>query len=108
MVNYPHELIYNAVVPVDSTRDANGHWVQTSPSAQAITLDCRSEPNDAGKTTTSEDGQQTSYGFEVFGPLSLPDLKNNTPVTVRDGERIIATGNVRGFFRGRFNVSFKL
>ena len=102
---YPHTLKFSAGTgPVKPIQDTSGNWIEPDTSGLSeVSLVCRLEPNDKGRTVKSEDGQELVYGFEVYAKRNTPRLEPGTPVRVLDGEVEIGAGTVKRYHKGQLN-----
>ncbi len=104
---YPDTLKFKIVLePIASYQNEAGDWITPEQSAgeSEILIPCRYEPNDAGRTTTSNDGQRIDFGGMVYMSNENEDISTGTSVEVFKLDKLIAAGTVKRFHRGMMNA----
>lgn len=104
---YPHVLTI-AASGTESTQDADGNWITTTP-ATTVDIPCRYETAGQRRTFNNIDGKTLEFKGTVYMPFSAPDVSANQNVTVKDhaGNTVI-DGKVIEFYRGQLNCCFYL
>lgn len=79
VIQYPHTVsVLNRQDPVQDT--ATGKF--TVPTPEEFTSACRAEPNGKGLTIRGADGEETTFEFIVFMPLTAVNLLFGSKVTL--------------------------
>lgn len=96
---YPHKLI--ATIATSATQDADGNWVPGSTESREI--ECRSEPNGAGRMIQLVDGSSVVYSSMVYMPRGTEPLPDQTAVSITWDGALVSSGKVLRFSKGQLN-----
>ncbi len=103
VTQYPDRLTFTPAT--GNATYVNGDWLQPGAAAN-VEHPCRAEVNDAAsREVKSADGQDMVYGWQVFAPLTCPDILAGTEVTLFNRlEQQVGKGPVKRFIRQQLNV----
>lgn len=105
MARFPHTLEFSTESGVQDVYDQEtGNYVQVPGETATIRQICRANPTESGKVIRSEDGQEVTYGWDVYGPLNCPDIPTGTEVTIYSGIVPIAKGEAKRFHRYELGI----
>lgn len=101
MVNqYPYVL--KVASQEEATKDSSGNWVPGASSLNVFCI-CRTEPNGSGRMITLSDGSSYQHEFVVYMPLGNA-LEEGKYIEVYDGDRLVAKGLIKRFYKGQLNM----
>lgn len=103
--NYFHTLKFKQILePIAPYLNDDGDWVVPEQEESEMQLECRYEPNDAGRSSVSEDGVEFQYGGMIYLSKDTPYILNGTSLDVFYDSVAIASGTVKRFHKGKMNA----
>lgn len=94
MTQYPYDLY--VVTNSEGGVDENGFPIP-SEAVEAFHCNCRERAAGSGNIVATESGEIISYASKVVMPLGTPKIEANSKIIIKDGEKIILSGNVIRF-----------
>lgn len=98
---YPYQLW--ALLTSEATRDGQGNYLPPTKRWMLVNM-CRDEVNNAGKIVTLEDSTESVFDYLIQLPAATCWVAAGTPVEVRDGTRVRASGTAKRFSRGQLHA----
>jgi len=99
MEQYPDSIVIN--VNSDATQDSNGNWVAVT--GGTYTLDCRIEPNGAGRKIAGNDGILMDFAFNCYLPKMATIIPTGSAFIVTSLNNGTVNGNVKRASNGQLN-----
>lgn len=99
MKQHPHTITILTLEP--ATRSESGDW-QPSVSSPFNGL-CRWEENSKGAVISAADGSQIAYSGIAFLPGGAQRFPLGSRVTIYEGVKLIASGEIKQFSKSQLN-----
>lgn len=94
MKQYPYDLY--VVTNGEGGVDENGFPIP-SEALEAFHCKCRERAAGSGNIVATESGEIINYASKVVMPFGTPKIEANSKIIIKDGEKIILSGNVIRF-----------
>lgn len=94
MKQYPYDLY--VVTNGEGGVDENGFPIPSEP-VENFHCKCRERAAGSGNIVATESGEIINYASKVLLPLGTPKIEANSKIIIKNGEKIILSGNVIRF-----------